>query len=133
MTRVKIQPKDVNENDLTHLLDYDILREWGFVWASYKVMGEKKVVSCYVKLATHSTYHWFKRLTLSMHYDQNVAVKWILFRDGDEILNSKDTLFQGRIKGKIALSYIMKSCVIFKPNNNVRKRAIADAEDSAIN
>ena len=101
---------------MKHILDYDILKEWGFVWAAKQDFGSGDVVTSYLKEKSFETdAHGFRSITLTMLPHQNFNIHWIMsYLDAD---SSIDTLFRGRITSKTALECILKSCVFFKPRN----------------
>ena len=100
---------------MKHILDYDTLKEWGFIWASKQDYGEGDVVTSYLKERSSETdAHNFRSITLTMYPHPNFNIHWIIsYLDAETNI---DTLFRGRILGKTALKCILKSCLFFKPN-----------------
>ena len=100
---------------MKHILDYDTLKDWGFIWATKQDFGNGDIVTSYLKEKSFETdAHGFRPITLTMCPHQNFNTHWIMSHlDSDSNI---DTLFRGRITSKTTLKCILKSCVFFKPN-----------------
>lgn len=105
---------------MKHLLDYDILKEWGFAWATKKEYGDDDIVVSYLKAESfESDVHDFKSILLSLYPHSNFARYWMISYLGAK--EKTDVLFRGRIEGKQDLECILKSCLIFKPREDFFK------------
>ena len=101
---------------MKHLLNYEILQEYGFVWASANDYGGKKIVDSYIKQDSSETdAHNFRPISLQMFYHPNFHSQWIMSYCIDKP-DTIHTLFRGRIGNDKALKQILESCVVFKPS-----------------
>ncbi|MFT6879117.1 MAG: hypothetical protein ACJARG_000041 [Arcticibacterium sp.] len=91
---------------MEHILDYETLKEWGFIWAT----GRDGIVTSYLKQkSTETDAHGFRPITLTMYPHPNLNIHWIMsYLDADSNI---DTLFRGRITSKTVLKCILKSCI----------------------
>ena len=103
---------------MEHILNYEILQEWGFVWADKRKIGEKEVVISYFKKESYETdAHGFKPIVLMMFSHPNFSAQWIMqYLEKDDDDSDDNTLFKGIITDDKALKQILKACVFFKPN-----------------
>lgn len=97
---------------MEHLIDYDILKKWGFVTASTITYNEKTFVDSYVtEKAPFTDFFAFNHIMMSVHPQPNIGYIWVI-----SVMSKHDwTIFKGKISGKVALQQILKSCIIFKP------------------
>ena len=100
---------------MEHILDYDILQEWGFVSALTSDFGNGPVVTSYYKENTYGTdAHLYRSITLTMFPHDNFNVQWIMHS-----LDAKsplDNVPRGTIENKTTLECILNSCIVFKPD-----------------
>lgn len=105
---------------MRHILDYKILKEWGFVWSTKRTIAGVEYCTSYFKEKTDETdAHGFRSITLMMLPHPNYNAQWIM-----SYLDSKsqfDVLFRGRIADKYALNKILKSCIVFKPKKSKKR------------
>ena len=98
---------------MRHILDYDILQEWGFVWAAQNDDG---VVVVYATPDTWHTDMFFgKEIGLYLMPDNNTITKWHLCVLGDV---PGGDLFRGVINSKEDLECILRCTLIFKPDED---------------
>lgn len=97
------------EEKLKHILDYKLLKAWGFVWAEKRFNG--KIVTAYLAKYTHTDMFGFDDIHIAYMPNQNVGNTWII-----SLLETKKVLFEGVIPDKETLEVILKSTLIFKPN-----------------
>lgn len=101
---------------MKHLIDFNILKEWGFDWSSVENINGEQLVTGYIKTSTtESDFHSFKPLSLAMHSNLNINQYWILARISEE---DHDILFKGKINDIDALKCILDACVVFKPETD---------------
>lgn len=102
---------------MKHLLDYELLKEWGFEWAIKTDFGDDKdVVNSYLKKDSGETdMHFFAPISLSFYPDPNLNIKWYLEYLGKHPGGRR--LFKGSIKDNNTLRCILESCLVFKPTN----------------
>jgi len=101
---------------MIHLIDYETLKEWGFVWATKVDYGHGDVVTSYIKKESYETdAHGFNSIILTMIPHPNVNKIWVIrYLDSG---SGENILFKGIIKSKTTLKCILKSCLFFKPEN----------------
>ena len=94
---------------MKHLLDYKILKEWGFIWAEKDDNG---VCTGYLKQDTSDTDMFgLMPIFLSVYCHPNLNMIWIMSVLSDD----GDVLFHGKINNK-DLNSILKACLIWKFN-----------------
>jgi hypothetical protein len=106
---------------MKHLLDYDLLQDYGFIWVSKCDLGSNRdVVAIYLKEEDYGTdIHDFKPIVLQMIPNINVNTFWTMRYMTEE--KHQEVIFSGIIKSKTALKHILESCVIFKPKKQPKK------------
>jgi hypothetical protein len=103
---------------LKHILDYNVLKEWGFIWA--EKTNENVVIFYVTKEPTLQTdAHGFRNISL-MVVRTDSWYRWLLSTvDCSKRYGKKDKgmiLFFGVIKDKESLKTILESTIMFKPN-----------------
>lgn len=106
----------MEESKLVHLLDYPTLQEWGFMWAIHRQYNGEEIVDSYVAQTTHTDLFGMQPIMLMMFAHPNCNVMWHMSTMSKK-KKDVEKLFQGTIRSKTALQYILKSILIFKPNN----------------
>lgn len=97
-----------------HLLNYDILQDWGFEWTYLVDINDEKVARSYFLAGDkmNTDYHRFCNLYVSFLPSPNGFIEWNICRTNR---NESETLFRGKIDGDDSLETILKSVLIFKP------------------
>jgi hypothetical protein len=100
---------------MKHIINYDILKDWGFAWATTKEYpdGEIVVDSYLQKDTTHTDAHDFRDIILSLLYHPNFSPYWVLSYSNAE--TEFDVLFRGMIQDDKTLECILESCLVYKP------------------
>ena len=103
---------------MKHLLDYELLKEWGFEWAVKREYAGEELVDSYIMLSSiHTDMFGFMPISLSFYQHENVNVIWVLSvvgaKDGGG--TKVDTLFKGKINNREDLLKILELCLVFKP------------------
>ena len=114
--KFKMKKEQVNESELVHLLNYEILKKWGFMWATYQDYNGKSVVTSYVAETRHTDLHNFQPIAISWFLGPNCNKIWFIDTLADK-KKDRSILFRGIINSDTALRYILSSTLIFKPNN----------------
>lgn len=103
-----------------HLLNYNVLQEWGFQWASKAPEG---YVTSY--LAPWMTFgdQFVGSVIIMMVPDMNTTYKWNISDSGYGKKGTlRQDLFRGQIKDKNTLETVLKSVLIFKPKSNGKNK-----------
>ncbi len=102
----------MKENELTHLIDYEILKEWGFEWGTYMIFNKQKIVTVYfIQDTSHTNKFLFQPVVLQWCSGK----KWTILMLIEEKEKIQNVFFEGEITGKINLRTILKSVLVFKP------------------
>ena len=97
---------------MNHLLDYETLKSWGFIWATKMKTESGLVCTGYlIKQTNHTDMFGFCPISLSVYFHDNLNKIWMLFVLNDDY----DVLFKGQITSKTNLEKILKACLIWKP------------------
>ena len=98
---------------MKHLLDYNLLQEWGFIWATRKDFGNGLIVTSYEKSSTSNTdAHGFKAIQLRLVIHLNFSHFYEL--SYSPYTGTNDILFRGVIRSKKTLDCVLRSCIVFK-------------------
>ena len=106
----------MEESKLIHLIDYPTLQEYGFKWAIQREVNNENIVTNYVAEMTHTDLFSFETIMLMWFAHPNCNVMWQMSTMSKK-KRDRQILFYGTIRSKTALKYILKSILIFKPNN----------------
>lgn len=99
---------------MKHILDYNILKEWGFTWAERRYFpSSKKLVISYFLDESKIRTDMFSRQSFGLFLlpHPNISEYWIL----SPLERDEEPLFKGQIKNDTALKHILESTLIFKP------------------
>ena len=98
---------------MKHLIDYEILKDWGFEWGAKDNFNGEDICTLYILSDTgHTDMFGFEPIILQMFPDFTLGHIWVLSAFKKDV----KTLFTGVIGSKEALKQILKSCIVFKPN-----------------
>ena len=95
---------------MKHLLDYDVLKEYGFDWATTSKTDQ--CVLSYITKFDHTDLHGFGS-SIWLQRIPHPTFMWIWHLS---VIDSGDStvLFQGQIRNTKALKVILKSTLVFK-------------------
>lgn len=109
---------------MKHILDYNLLQEWGFKWAMKgKLNGEEHAIWYMLTNKFYSEANYFKPVMIQLVPHPLFMFQWMIFyyEEGKET-KPTDVIFRGIIKNRDYLECILQSVIVYKPNKKVEDK-----------
>lgn len=111
---------------MKHILDYNLLQEWGFEWAcKNNLNGEEYAVWYMLTDKYYSDANYFKPVMIQLVPHPLFGFQWMMYyKETGKKIKTTDVIFRGIITSNVHLEHILESVIVYKPKRKVEDKKV---------